>query len=82
MMEPDVILIRRIAIDFNPKDYYKPLYQSERFRKYLGGSPANIAVSLARVDLKVGLMANISDDTHCEFVLNRFIEDESILRES
>lgn len=75
MMELDVILIGRIAIDFNPEDYYKPLCKSERFRKYLGGSPANIAVGLARLGLKVGFLANISDDAHGEFVLNRFIEE-------
>ena len=40
----DLILLGRVAIDFNPMDYYKTLAESETFRKYVGGSPANIAV--------------------------------------
>lgn len=37
----DLILLGRIAIDFNPLDYYKTLAESETFKKYVGGSPAN-----------------------------------------
>ena len=43
----DIIPLGRIAIDFNPVDYFKTLAQSETFQKYLGGSPANIAVGMA-----------------------------------
>ena len=39
----DLILLGRIAIDFNPLDYYKTLAESGTFRKYVGGSPANRA---------------------------------------
>lgn len=46
----DLILLGRIAIDFNPLDYYKTLAESETFKKYVGrGSPANIAVGLSRL---------------------------------
>ena len=34
----DLILLGRIAIDFNPLDYYKTLAESETFKKYVGGS--------------------------------------------
>ena len=44
----DLIAVGRIAIDFNPLDYFKPLSESKEYRKYLGGSPANVAVGLAR----------------------------------
>lgn len=53
----DFIPIGRIAIDFNPTDMYKPLSQSSNFNKYVGGSPANIAVGLARLGCKVGFAA-------------------------
>ena len=42
----DFIPIGRIAIDFNPTDMYRPLSESSNFNKYVGGSPANIAVCL------------------------------------
>ena len=53
----DLILLGRIAIDFNPLDYYKTLAESETFKKYVGGSPANIAVGLSRLGKKCGFFA-------------------------
>lgn len=73
----DIIPIGRIAIDFNPIDYYKPLSESTTFKKYLGGSPANIAVGLARLGRKVGFIAKVSDDQFGDFVVNYF-EKEGI----
>ena len=60
--ELDLIPIGRVAIDFNPLDYFKPLSESTDFRKYVGGSPANIAVGLARLGAKVGFIGKVSDD--------------------
>ena len=45
----DVIPLGRIAIDFNPIDYFKPWKECSTFKKYVGGSPANIAVGLGRL---------------------------------
>lgn len=39
----DMILLGRVAIDFNPIDYFKTLAESATFKKYVGGSPANTA---------------------------------------
>ena len=66
----DLILLGRIAIDFNPLDYYKTLAESGTFRKYVGGSPANIAVGLSRLGKKCGFLARISHDRFGEFVVN------------
>nr|MCR5153389.1 5-dehydro-2-deoxygluconokinase [Lachnospiraceae bacterium] len=49
----DITLLGRAAIDLNPVDYYKTLDESTTFKKYLGGSPANIAVGMARLGKKV-----------------------------
>ncbi|TAH72115.1 MAG: 5-dehydro-2-deoxygluconokinase [Anaerolineaceae bacterium] len=68
----DIIPIGRIAIDFNPVDYYKPLSESTTFKKYLGGSPANIAVGMARLGRKVGFIAKVSKDQFGDFVVNYF----------
>lgn len=70
--EFDIIPIGRIAIDFNPTDYYKPLSESTTFQKYLGGSPANIAVGLARLGKKVGFIAKVSNDSFGDFVVHYF----------
>ncbi|MCM1222668.1 MAG: 5-dehydro-2-deoxygluconokinase, partial [Lachnospiraceae bacterium] len=37
--EYDLILLGRVAIDFNPVDLNRPLEESSNFNKYLGGSP-------------------------------------------
>lgn len=70
--EYDMILLGRVAVDFNPTDYYKPLSESTTFKKYVGGSPANIAVGLARLGKKAGFIAKVSDDQFGEFVTNYF----------
>lgn len=68
----DLILLGRVAIDFNPLDYYKTLAESETFQKYVGGSPANIAVGMSRLGMKCGFLARVSDDRFGEFVTNFF----------
>lgn len=68
----DVIPIGRVAIDFNPTDMNRPLSESCNFNKYVGGSPANIAVGLARLGKKVGFIGKVSDDQHGDYVVNYF----------
>ena len=70
--ELDLILMGRVAIDFNPIDYYKTLAESETYKKYLGGSPANIAVGLARLGKKIGFISKVSDDRFGDFVVDYF----------
>jgi 5-dehydro-2-deoxygluconokinase len=73
----DMVLLGRVAIDFNPVDYYKPLAESATFKKYVGGSPANIAVGLSRLGKKCGFFGRVSDDQFGDFVIN-FFKDENV----
>lgn len=68
----DIVPIGRVAIDFNPTDINMPLSESETFKKYLGGSPANIAVGMARLGKKVGFIGKVSKDQFGEYVVNYF----------
>ena len=68
----DLILVGRVAVDLNPVDYYCPLNESTTFKRYLGGSPANIAVGLARLGKKCGFIARVSDDQ-----LGTFLKEQS-----
>lgn len=68
----DLILLGRAAIDLNPVDYYKTLAESETFKKYVGGSPANIAVGLSRLNKKCGFLSRVSDDRFGDYVLGYF----------
>ena len=53
----DLVLLGRVAVDFNPVDYFQPLEECTTFKKYVGGSPANIAVGAARHGMKIGFGA-------------------------
>ena len=76
----DLILLGRVAIDFNPaynnlvKEEFKPLKKVHIFEKYVGGSPANIAVGVSRHGLKAGFIGKVSDDQFGEFVVDYFNE--------
>lgn len=73
----DMVLIGRVAIDFNPVDVHRTLAESTTFKKYVGGSPANIAVGLARLGKKVGFIGKVSADRFGEYVTSYF-ENEGI----
>ncbi len=73
----DLILVGRVAIDFNPLDYFKTLAESETFKKYVGGSPANIAVGLSRLNKRCGFLSRVSDDRFGDYVVGYF-EKEGI----
>ncbi len=75
--EFDMILLGRVAVDLNPVDYYCPLSESTTFKRYLGGSPANIAVGLSRLGKKCGFFARVSDDELGIFV-EKFFKNEGI----
>lgn len=75
--EFDMILLGRVAVDLNPVDYYCPLSESTTFKRYLGGSPANIAVGLSRLGKKCGFFARVSNDELGAFVVN-FFKNEGI----
>lgn len=76
----DLVLLGRVAIDFNPayndqvKEGFKPLKKVHMFEKFVGGSPANIAVGVARHGLKAGFFGKVSDDQFGDFVVEYFDE--------
>jgi 5-dehydro-2-deoxygluconokinase len=71
----DLVLLGRAAIDFNPVDYFQTLAESTTFKKYLGGSPANIAVGLARLGKKCGFFCRVSDDRFGDYVIDEFARE-------
>ncbi|MCD8074861.1 MAG: 5-dehydro-2-deoxygluconokinase [Lachnospiraceae bacterium] len=76
----DLVLLGRVAIDFNPawtdqvKEDFKPLKKVHMFEKFVGGSPANIAVGVTRHGMKAGFIGKVSDDQFGEFVVDYFNE--------
>ena len=70
----DLILLGRVAIDFNQSEDepFGPLENVRTFKKYVGGSPANIAVGVTRLGLKAGFLGKVSDDKFGKFVVDFF----------
>jgi len=58
----DVAALGRVNLDFNPTELFRPWKECQTFRKYVGGSPANITVGLSRLGKKAGLIGCVSDD--------------------
>lgn len=68
----DLVLVGRVAIDLNPVDYFQTLAESTTFKKYVGGSPANIAVGITRHGKKAGFFGKVSDDQFGDYVTQYF----------
>ncbi|WP_212637430.1 5-dehydro-2-deoxygluconokinase [Candidatus Enterococcus palustris] len=64
----DMIALGRACIDLNAVEYNRPMEETMTFKKYVGGSPANIAIGSAKLGGKVGFIGKISDDQHGRFI--------------
>lgn len=66
--EYDIIAIGRACIDLNAVEYNRPMEETMTFSKYVGGSPANIAIGGSKLGLKAGFIGKLSDDQHGRFI--------------
>lgn len=66
----DIIPIGRLAVDLNANEIHRPMEETSTFTKYLGGSPANIAVATSRLGLKTGFIGRVADDQFGRFIKN------------
>jgi 5-dehydro-2-deoxygluconokinase len=66
--EFDLIAIGRACIDLNAVEYNRPMEETMTFKKYVGGSPANIAIGSSKLGLKAGFIGKLADDQHGRFI--------------
>ncbi len=66
----DLIAIGRACIDLNAVEYNRPMEQTMTFSKYVGGSPANIAIGASKLGLSCGFIGKVSNDQHGNFIKN------------
>ncbi|MES2612973.1 MAG: 5-dehydro-2-deoxygluconokinase [Pseudomonadota bacterium] len=64
----DVICMGRAAVDLYGEQIGGRLEDMQTFSKYLGGSPANTAVGVARLGLKPAMLTRVGDEHHGRFV--------------
>ena len=64
----DVICLGRAAVDLYGEQLGVDLPRMRTFRKYLGGSSANMAVGMAKQGLRVGIITRVGDEAMGKFV--------------
>ncbi|MFI1648066.1 5-dehydro-2-deoxygluconokinase [Streptomyces avidinii] len=75
----DLITMGRIGVDLYPLTTGIPLAEAETFGKFLGGSPANVAVAAARLGRRVAVITRTGADPFGKYLraeLRRFGVDE------
>jgi 5-dehydro-2-deoxygluconokinase len=66
----DFIAIGRLCIDLNANEINRPMEETMTFTKYVGGSPANIAIGMSRLGMKTGFIGKVADDQMGRFIVN------------
>jgi 5-dehydro-2-deoxygluconokinase len=66
----DLIAVGRLCIDLNANEINRPMEETRTFTKYVGGSPANIAIGFARLGQKTGFIGKIANDQMGRFILD------------
>ncbi|MFG2341441.1 5-dehydro-2-deoxygluconokinase [Streptomyces yangpuensis] len=75
----DLITMGRIGVDLYPLTTGVPLAEAETFGRFLGGSPANVAVAAARLGRRAALVSRTGADPFGAYLrteLRRFGVDE------
>lgn len=73
----DCISIGRLCIDLNANEINRPMEQTMTFTKYVGGSPANIAIAMARLGLRTGFVGRLANDAFGRYI-QQYLEQNSI----
>lgn len=75
--ELDLIAVGRLGVDLNANEIHRPMEETSTFTKYLGGSPANIAVAVSRLGLNAGFIGRVADDQLGRFITT-YLKDNNI----
>lgn len=71
----EILSYGEAIVDFLPDSAGKLVRDVEWFRKESGGAPANVAVGLARLGRKVGLMCKVGDDEFGHFLMTQLARE-------
>jgi 5-dehydro-2-deoxygluconokinase len=73
----DVCVLGRIGYDLYAMEHNRSLAGVEHFSRCLGGSSANIAVGLARLGLRVGIISCVGEDLLADYLF-QFLKREGV----
>ena len=70
----DLICIGETLIDFIGTQVEMPINETKDYHRYLGGSPTNVAMNMARLGMNVAMISSIGNDGFGDYMLNRLEE--------
>lgn len=73
----DLTALGRLCIDLNANEINRPMEQTMTFTKYVGGSPANIAIGMSRLGRRVAFVGKLADDQMGRFI-RAYLRDNGI----
>jgi 5-dehydro-2-deoxygluconokinase len=73
----DVVILGRIGYDLYSEEAHVPLARVRTFSRYLGGSSANMAVGLARLGARAGMVSCLGNDALSCFLIE-FLKAEKV----
>jgi 5-dehydro-2-deoxygluconokinase len=73
----DAFVVGRLCADLYPLQLNTPLEEVRTYERFVGGFAGNVATGLARLGVKVAIVAGVGDDGHGKFV-RRFLSDEGV----
>ncbi|MEM9849687.1 MAG: carbohydrate kinase [Bacteroidota bacterium] len=65
----DILCVGELLVDMISTDFADDLSQVEQFKRIQGGSPANLAMNMARLGNQVGLVAGVGQDDMGDFLI-------------
>ncbi|MEM7185572.1 MAG: PfkB family carbohydrate kinase [Bacteroidota bacterium] len=70
----DILCVGETLIDFIGTQVEEPIKHTKDYHRYLGGSPTNVAMNMARLGMNVKMAASVGDDGFGDYVIKRFKE--------
>lgn len=70
----DILSVGETLIDFIGSQVEEPISNTKDYHRYLGGSPTNVALNMARLGMKVRMVASVGKDGFGDYILDRFKE--------
>jgi fructokinase len=70
----DILCVGEVLVDFIGHQTGVLLNNTRDYHRYLGGSPANVAMNSARLGLKSAMVATVGNDGFGEYIFKRFYE--------
>ena len=72
----DILCVGETLIDFIGTQKEQPIAGIKDYHRYLGGSPTNVAMNMARFGMRVAMAASVGSDGFGDYILARFKENQ------